>query len=230
MIVASLQYVVLASDTENLLKIIIPIIVTIFYVISAISKGRRSEDEEVEETEQPQPPVQRPRPQPQQRPVPQRTPAPPRPIPQQPQQRTAGMPPIQPRPLPQQIPQSPRPTRPQPQQPPRPAQPVRHPEEVFKRVTKPIPTNAPVSVEKLEHRLDEKARNAERQPAQVLQAERVVETALKPSVLPPAEVANVQEVEAVDIVEEVGLDLHDPQKLREAIILREILGPPLALR
>jgi hypothetical protein len=70
---------------------------------------------------------------------------------------------------------------------------------------------------------------AEKQPERVLKAEQVVETALDSRIALPKEVATVETVGAVEL-RELEVDVHNLHKLREAIILREILDKPLALR
>jgi hypothetical protein len=222
-----IQLVVLAAgDGDAIFKLIVPIVIAIFYILAAIGKAKKGneqqESEEEEQEQRPQPPAQRP---PQQsRPQPMRTPAP---MPQRPvaQQAPKPMQPGQPRPVPRPMPQRSAGQVPQP----RPAPTERHPREVFDRVTKPISTAGPASVERLEERLQEKAKRAEREPERVMHAEHVVDMALKPTIIPTAEVAEVQSLEEVDLGE-VQINLRHLHKVREAIILKEILDKPLALR
>jgi hypothetical protein len=224
----SIQFVALAAgDGESIFKLIVPVVIIIFYIIAAIGKAKKGDEEgEGEEQEQhPQAHAGRPTPQ-QQRPMQQRTPSP---LPQRPapQQRPGPMQmPGQMRPIARQAPQPQRPM-PVPQQ--RPASPESR-KGMFERVSKPISTAQPASVGKLEKGLHEKAERAEREPERVLHAERVVDMALKPTVIPTAEVATVESVDVVVDLTEVQLDVRSIHKLREAIILREILDKPVALR
>jgi hypothetical protein len=214
MIVTAQQSIVLlGAGDEGWIRLIVPVVIVIAYVLSAIGRNRgQNQQEEDEQEETPQPPVRRDR-------VPQQAPRLPR---QEP-------PPIAQRPIPQRLPGPQRTMRTQPV-PIKPAPSERHPREVFDRVNKPISTAEPKSVEKLEHSLDEKLKRVEKvQPAHVLHAEQVVEAALKPTVIPSAEVQPVEIVEEVDI-SEIEIDLQNPNKLREAILFREILDKPLALR
>jgi hypothetical protein len=207
MIVAVQQSVVLlGAGDESIFKLIVPIAIAIIYIISAIKGKGQQEQQEGEEETPPQPPVRRDR------------------VPRQERPR-----PIEQRPIPQQrIPGPQRNMRTQPA-PPKPAPSERRPREVFDRVNRPISTAEPASVEKLEHSLEEKIQRMEVQPDHVLRAEQVVEAALKPNVIPSEEVATVDTVEEVDL-SEIEIDLQNPNKIREAILFREILDKPLALR
>lgn len=226
MLIAPNQFVVLAAgDSEGLFKLIVPIVIAIFYIIAAIGKARKGTDEQESEEEKPSQPAQRPAPQQQpQRPQPMRTPGPipQRPVPQQGPRPMQTPGPV--RPIPRPMTQRPTPA------PPRPVPTQRHPQEVFEKVTRPIPTATPTSVGRLEDALKDKAVRAEKEPAKVLKAEEVIDHALKPTVVPPAEVMGVQPVEEVVDLGEVETDLRSLHKLREAIILKEILDKPLALR
>jgi hypothetical protein len=220
MMIAEQQLVLIAAgDGESLTKLIPVIILVVFSIISAIAKKRTEKNQEEEEPKSAPPPRRRPD---------YRVP--------QPARQQPGRAPMPQRQLPRQVQRPAQPAQPQRtvlrQQPPvpQPAHDERHPKETFDRVNKPISTAAPASVGKLEQTLQDNLTRTERiQPAQVLKAEKLVETALKPSVLPPAEVAHVEAVEALDLAG-LELDLHDPRKLREAILYREIFDVPLALR
>jgi hypothetical protein len=223
MMIAEQQLVLIAAgDGESIGKLVPVIILVVFSIISAIAKKRNENKQEEEEQEHkaalpprkrpdyrvPQPPRQQPgrAPVPGQRQVPRQVQRPAQPA--QPQRAV----------LRQQIPV---------------AQPIpdeRHPKEAFDRVNAPISAAPPASVKKLEQTLEDNVVLTRKvQPAQVLKAEKMVETALKPSVLPPAEVAHVEAVESLDMAG-LDIDLHDPRKLREAMLFREIFDLPLALR
>jgi|GEM_PF-4385572 len=205
--------VILADAGEGWLKFIFPIIIAIFYAIAAISKSRSQSQDEAAEKKSTQPSRRQGMPQQERQPrgrVPQR-PLPNRPVhPTQPgTQRRTPVPQVPARP--RQVPQ----------------QPVLAQQRPPALVT---PPEHRVTADRLDRGLQEELRRAEAARAvEAAKVQRVVEAPSARAVPPFRDVVRAHDIEDTGIGLR-GLDLRNPAKLREAILLREILGTPLGMR
>jgi hypothetical protein len=181
----------LAEGEEGWIKLVVPVVIGIFYIISAIAKGKAGNEENAankQGTGRPQKlPMQ-----------PGRTPQ--RPVPRRYAER------------------------------PGPAPGSQRPKDTAGRVVKPMPIARPVSPGKLEYNLIEKPPRLQ-VPDLVgaIPIEKPAAAAIAPQVPPPVEVQKVTTV-GQTALGRLEARLRDPATLREAIILREILDRPLALR
>ena len=212
--ISSLHNLVILGDAEEgWLKFIFPIIIAVFYAIAAISKSRSQSRDEGGEDKAAHPSQRQGMPQQERQP---RGRVPQRPLPNYPARQ------MQPG-TQQRIPAPQAPSRPR-------QMPQQHATAQQRPPAIAVSAEHRVTADRLNRSLQEKLRRAEAaRAAEAAKVQRVVAAPSARTVPPLQDVVRAHDIEETGTGLR-GLDLRNPAKLREAILLREILGTPLGLR
>ncbi len=199
------HFALLADSDEGWIKLVVPVVIGIFYILSAIAKSKGGDQNESDK----QGPLK------QQKPQTQPGRAAQRPVPRRYAERPA---PVMPHAQPQRQPMRPSP-----------AAVSQRPQVPARPVPRPIPAGRHIGPGSIERSLKDKLAQASGLTGAIPIEKPVAVAIAAPQTPPPGEVRKPAAV-GQTALERLEARLRDPAALREAIVLREILDKPLALR